>query len=210
MLRFKAWLFLAGLLLFQTGSPVDNTPWSQLETGLNRLGSGEIMYQCYCFSVGNKPDAGCLCRWSEQGRSRGTQPRFLKMASGKPLPGEQEIWILNLNGNDHRACWKTLQQFPPKLTGKHVAWMAEASVDGEIADMPRLAEKLLTELMGKPCSVYRDEFTINMIAYAPQFKPELIMEGVPVNLNLELRYNRNLGKIRIRVGVPLLISDLEA
>ncbi len=211
-MRCAVLLAVIGALLFQAGPPVDSTPWSRLEISLNQLGVQEINYQGYCFLPEKKLDAGRLDQWINQSRPPKWQVRLLVIDSGNGLPEEEAIRVLQVAGGDHRACWRAFQQqfVSGKIPENPVVWMAEALLDGDCSDMPLLAEELLAGLAGKPHSIYRDECTINILAYAPGFKSQLIMEGAPVNLNLELRYNRNLGLIRIRAGVPLLISGLKA
>ncbi len=212
-MRFVALLAIIGLLLFQAGPPVDITPWSQLELTLNQLGARQINYYGYCFLAEGDPFISSLQQLVNQSRPPQWQARLLFEDSGNSLPGAEAVWALQVTGNDYRACWKALQQAGQfdsrKQPGSPVVWMTEAFLNGDPSDLPRLAEELLAGLEGKLHSVYRDELTINLLAYVPGFTPQLIIEEIPVNLNLELRYNRNLELIRIRLGVPLLISNLK-
>ncbi|HHX86862.1 MAG TPA: hypothetical protein GX693_01635, partial [Firmicutes bacterium] len=166
-----------------------------------------------CFLPGGDPLLSSLHQLANRSRPPQWKARLLVEELENGLPEAGAVWVLQVAGYDYRACWKALQQsgqlVSDKEPGSSLVWMAEAYLNGDSSDLLRLAEELLSGLEGKPHSVYRDELTINVLAYVPGFIPQLIIEGVPVNLNLELRYNRNLELIRVRLGVPLLISNLK-
>lgn len=205
-MRLVALLTVTAVLLFQSCPAIEISPWERLETSLIRLGAREINFQGYCFLPKTKLEKVNFNQWMNQG----SQSRISLLSGGNVLPGEGAAYVLHVSGSDHRACWKALQQQlllgePPEA----LAWMAETSLKGSCSDMLRLAEELLMGLEGDLYSIYRDENTINMVAYAPGFNTRLVMGRRPVNLNLELHYNRDLGAIRIRAGVPLLVSGLK-
>lgn len=211
-MRSVALLTMIGMLLFQAGPAVDFTPWNQLENSLHCLGVQEIGYQGYCFLPENRWGGGEVDRWAARGSPPRWQSRLLVIDGGNALPKEGAVRVLQVAGDDHRACWKALQQqlYPGELLETPLVWMVEAQLSGDEADLARLAEELLSGFTGQLHSVYRDEGLINMVAYVPEFKPQLIMDGSPVNLNLELRFNPSQGTIRIRAGMPLLVSGLKA
>ena len=179
-MRRLALLAVIGILLFTSGPSVDCTPWNRLETLLNRLGIEEINYQAYCFLPENGSDAGGLGQRNSQGRPPRWQPRLLAMDSGSSMLQGGAVKILQVTGNDHRACWKGLQGqlFTRESFQNPLVWMVEAQLKGDEADLRPLAEELLSGLSAKLHSVYRDEATINMVAYVPGFKTQLMMEGL--------------------------------
>ncbi len=212
-MRFTAWIILTGLLLFQAGPPAESASWDRLELTLNQLGAHSITYCGYCFLPERGPLLSSLRQLANQSRPPQWRARLLVKDKENSLSEAGESLVLQVVGYDYRACRNILLQaeqlVATKPNGSTMAWMTEALLEGDCSDMSQLMEKMLKDLSGTLRSVYRDEFTINILAYTPVFKSNLIVEGVPINLNLELRYNPNLGLIRIRTGLPLLVSNIE-
>jgi len=73
-------------------------------------------------------------------------------------------------------------------------------------DLITLAAQLLQSLGGKQYSLDYYSGTVQLLAYLPWVDEKIVLEESPVNLILELFADSSAGGIRVRVGIPVLLS----
>ena len=120
--------------------------------------------------------------------------------------------LLQVSGGDGLACHRFFNQ-AERLLGKIAApqaraWRVEAFFDRRPEELSRLARLLLEQLGAEQQYVYQGREGINILAYLPLVGGYLLIDGVPVNLNLELRYDSYRKMVRLRAGVPVLITGV--
>lgn len=185
---------------------IKREPWLELEKGLRLCGAETITYQGYCFISESEqerivsavivplkedsvdpPD----CRWSMQdGYENG------------------EI-LLQICGADRAACGKLWNRFAEVIDrrGERIArvWSVEAYQDGS-HDMTALGIDLVNALGGRLQKINNYSNMVQLLAYLPWAGEGILLEHGPVNLNLELSEDTYLKKIKIRLGIPVLLS----
>ena len=87
-------------------------------------------------------------------------------------------------------------------------WNSEALLPGGAAseDLFRRAFDLAGSLGGEVQNAAAYNGSVHLLAYLPQIGTKIVVEDDPVNLNLELFTDPVAGGIRVRAGIPLLLS----
>ena len=87
-------------------------------------------------------------------------------------------------------------------------WNSEALLPGGASreDLFRLALDLAGSLGGEVQNAAEYNGSVHMLAYLPQLGSKIVLEDGPVNLNLELVADPVAGGIRVRAGIPFLLS----
>lgn len=197
-------LLLVILLIYPWQGPSEAAgPWPLLAAELGKLGAEEFSFSGWILFGEDIPE-GLACRLA--GR-----PEFAGAAvSLQTAPGPGGFNLLSFRCGGWSFCPGLMGEAERLLSGDGVlkGWAAEALFAGGPADAPRLAGLLAEALGAEVHSLYREDGHVNLIGYAPGLPPGFYMEGVPVNLNLDLRYDRYRKCLRLRVGVPVLMSPL--
>lgn len=139
------------------------------------------------------------------------------VSRGRPAAANMSLsnggWsMVEVSRGDALACCSFFNQ-AERLLGRMAieqarAWRVEALFDRQQEELPGLARLLLEQLGAEQQYLYRSTQGINILAYLPLVDRYLIINGMPVNLNLELRYDSYRKLVRLRAGVPLLITGL--
>ncbi len=90
--------------------------------------------------------------------------------------------------------------------GSALSWQAEALVQSDNGDLPRLGQELVDNLGGTLYSVASYSGSVHILAHVPWAPDQLMLEEGPVNLNLELYADPLSGRVRLRAGIPVLLS----
>lgn len=196
------------LLLFNTAfhrPALQKDPWAELEKGL-RLCNVEISVYERC----------CYISESERERIEEAMTAPVKMdPEGLPscswwLRGgyEKGELLFQICGADRAVCNGLWQQFagvvgPGRMVGP--AWAVEGYL-GENDDPVVRGKELIRALGGQLQQVNASSRMVQMLAYLPWAEEGYLLERRPVNLVLELNEDDYRGKIRIRLGIPVLLS----
>lgn len=180
--------------------------WRELERGLELCNVETITYESYCFvdegerelirdTVAALPGTDCPgepgCSWSVQGGY------------------ENGELLLRVCGTDRAACsrlWDHLDQAVDLCREPGArAWVVEAYLE-ESCDLAVLGEKLVSALGGQLRQLNTGFGAVQLLAYLPWAGEGFLLDRSPVNLNLELYEDTYLKKIKIRLGIPVLLS----
>lgn len=117
--------------------------------------------------------------------------------------------LLRIGGADRAACgklWSRLRgMIGPGGGAAARIWSVEAYRD-DADDLTALGRALISALGGRLQQINTGPGMVQMLAHLPWAGEGILLEGDPVNLDLELYRNTYLGKIRIRLGIPVLLS----
>ena len=209
MIRRSLFLLLLPGVLFVSAFLVQDLQddfWRELEKGLKLCDVETITYESYCFidegerelikeTVAGLPETGCPgepgCSWSVQGGY------------------ENGEVLLRVCGTDRAACsrlWDRLDQAVDLCREPGArAWGVEAYLE-ESCDLAVLGENLVSALGGQLRQLNTGSGAVQLLAYLPWAGEGFLLDDCPVNLNLELYEDTYLKKIKIRLGIPVLLS----
>ncbi len=179
-------------------------PWLEMEKGLRRYNVENIIYRYSCFisesdrerilSYGIEPLNNCLEAPPECG---------CFMQEGY----ENNEILLLVRGMDRQACsemWRRLETAGCR-TDNARAWSIEAYHSGN-PDPAALGAGLVRALGGRVQSVHTGSGMVQLLAYLPWAGEGLPLGEGAVNLHLELYRIASSEKVRIRLGIPVLLS----
>jgi len=204
-------LILSLLLVLLLNLPLDEPavqkdPWLELEKGLRLCGVENITYQSYCFISENEQE-----RIVSAGMAPlKTDPKDPPVCCWSVQEGyENEEVLLQIYGADRAACgrlWNRLAEVV-NLRGETAArvWSVEAYQHGN-HDLTALGKELVNALGGRLRQINAYPHMVQLLAYLPWAGEGVLLDHSPVNLNLELYEDTYLKKIRIRLGIPVLLS----
>jgi hypothetical protein len=209
-------LGLACLMLLFAGLPrpgviKDADPWYYLEKGFALLDVENISYRGYLFFPDSPTDREALSRlpgladgYNAPGLSPGPPEGRWWFSSGVQQ-GYQVIWI---SGTKPSAC-RLIRDGLQAASGGRVwasSWGVEAFIADRPGDLTLLGMELLAILGGRLRGTADYNGAVHFLADAPWAgEPVSLAEG-PVNLNLELYRDPVAGRIRIRAGVPVILT----
>ncbi|NLA25800.1 MAG: hypothetical protein GX878_00230 [Firmicutes bacterium] len=188
------------------GAALEREPWSELEKGLQLYGVENIIYGTSCFinegererllHLGNGPVERSLpvppdCSWSIHGGYENSEA------------------LIQVRGSDREACialWRSLERIIGRnAAGSGRSWSVEAyqSSDG---DLMTLGTGLLEATGACLRGTYDSPGMVQLLAYLPWAEEGYSLDEGAVNLQLELYRIAGTGKVRIRLGIPVLHS----
>lgn len=121
-------------------------------------------------------------------------------------------FLVMVEGSQRVECLFALEELQSQVElagGKLAAWQIEAFSAGGPADLALIGEEILDRLNGKLSSIYQGRNSLNVTARVPQWNEGLVLAGQQVNINLELFYDHCREQVRVRLGVPLIVSGFE-
>lgn len=199
-------LLVLGLLSLPSHEPVKKKdPWLELEKGLKLCGVENILYQTSClvdegdgdriitfFGAGDRSKPVLTeCRWS-------MQPGYEK--------GES---LLQISGSDRLECanlWQRMERaIGCRSADSSRSWSVEGYLVGD-QDPLNLGTELINSMGGRLQSVYANNRLVQLASYLPRAGEGFILDEKPVNLLVELYSNASTGRVRIRLGIPVLYS----
>ena len=192
------------------GATWPGDPWDKLEKGLKTLDVENVFYQGYYFVPDDcagraglaLPAGGYIVPGSRE-----LDPGFRWSASRDAEPG---YTVIRIEGSDQKTCrrfWAQVKAAAGGAAPRSIsAWSVEAYTGGGPDDLTRLGLGLVEELGGRLHSIAEYNGAVHLLAFAPWAPEGLTLEEGPVNLNLELYYDSCLERIRIRAGIPVLLS----
>jgi hypothetical protein len=208
--HLRAWIFTL-LLILLLNLPlhepiVQKDPWLELEKGLRLCGVETITYQIHCFisesekerivSAGVAPlkkevtDLSDCCWSMQEGYENG------------------EI-LLEICGTDRVACerlWNRVAELTNCRRGTVArAWSVEAYHSGG-QDLTVLGKNLVNALGGRLQKINTYPRMVQLLAHLPWAGEGVLLDDGPVNLSLELYEDRYREKIKIRLGIPVILS----
>lgn len=201
-------LLVLGLFSLPSHGPEKiKDPWLELERGLRLCGVENILYQTSClvdegdgerlirsFGAGDSDSgnpAQTACRWSMQ-------------------PGyENGESLLQICGSDRLECADLWQQVERAIGCRAADSSRSWSVEGYLVgdqDPLNLGTGLIETMGGSLQSVYVNNRLVQLVSYIPRAGEGFILDEEPVNLLVELYSNVSTGRVRIRLGIPVLHS----
>lgn len=204
-------LTLTFLLVFFAVFPLHGAspganPCYLLTKGLQRLEAENITYRGYYFSPAGalQPDQPAQ-RKEPLSRAGQTDARW-SVTGGL----EAGYTVFQVKGSDFGQCSDLMDQLTAASKednpGAGLAWLVEAFLPGEAGDIPRLGGELVDILGGTLRSSDAYNGSYHMLADIPWDSGRLLLGEGPVNLNLELSADPLNNGIRLRAGVPVLLS----
>ncbi|NLA04966.1 MAG: hypothetical protein GX881_04535 [Firmicutes bacterium] len=208
MVRWTLFLALLLGLVFNSafhGPVLQKDPWAELEKGLELCDVEISTYESYCF-----------ISESEQGQiasaaglpeiDSGGEPDCCWTAQGGYENGEV---LLRVFGTNRTACsnlWRRIDEAAGCCGGTGTrAWAVEGYLEGS-HNLAVLGENLVQVLGGRLQQLYRGPGMVQVLAYLPWAGEGFMLDHSPVNLDLELYEDTYRKKIKIRLGVPVLLS----
>ncbi len=187
------------------GKALNEDPCNKLARGLSLLGAESIHYHGYYFisTVGQEKLAR---KFESMSASLNKFPVDWRLGSGL----DDTYTVLKVSGSDYREC----REFADSLTGAAgqdkgllgQTWHLESYVKCQKGDLVALGLQLLESLGGELYSIRVYNNTVYLLAYVPWPGDVLMLEDGSVNLNLELLFEPITGSIRLRAGIPVLLS----
>ncbi len=204
-------LIFALLLVFLLKLPhqesgIKHDPWLEMEKGLKLCGVENILYQTSCFISDNDGERLVFdgVRLPETGA-----PAPPKCAWSMQAGYENEERLLKIYGNDRQACGELWRQLASAVNSGAASdtrtWSVEAYKD-DGANLMGLGRGLIETLGGSLQSVYVNSRTVQLLAYLPWAGEGLLLDEERVNLHVELYNIDSSDRVRIRLGIPLLLS----
>lgn len=179
--------------------------WLEMEKGLQLCGVEINCYRSYCFISRDE---------REQMISAGAVP--LK-ADRQVMPDcccsmqeglENDEILLEICGADRGACsrlWKQLARIVRRGGAADRIWSVEGYHDNS-GDLTALGKELVQALGGRLRQINTHPRMIQLLAELPWAGEGIMLNDGPVNLNLEIYEDAYRGKVRIRLGIPVLFS----
>jgi hypothetical protein len=199
-------LILFLLLSFPaSGTPDPGQPWEELLQPLEICRGEEIRLQGYLFLPASEAGGELPAGAAVGGGDAALPPccQWVRVAGEKG-----DYLVFRVEGEDIPSCRRRIAYLHGILKREPAAraWSAEALIPGSEEDLASLAKKMArlwgAEIRGWDAA----GGDLNITAFVPAFPAAIQLEGAEVNLNLELHYDRYAEGIRVRAGIPLLIS----
>jgi hypothetical protein len=178
-----------------------------LTEGFSRLETEHIIYRGYYFIPSSAAEPEVL-----SGQLQGA------MAGRQLMPDtgwmvrrgmDQEETVLQVKGVNYDHCRDLLDQLRlavgEELPGSTLSWQVEAMLFST-DDRADLGRQFVVNLDGTLHSVTEYNGSVNILAYVPWVPERLMLEEGPVNLNVELYSDPVSGRVRLRAGIPVLLS----
>lgn len=209
MIRWTLFLTLLLGLIFNSafhGPVLQGDLWAELEKGLELCDVEISTYEIYCFiSESERRQIASAAAGLPEIESAGN-PDCCWSAQGGYEHGEV---LLRVFGTSRTACSRLWRHFDEAVgccggTGAR-SWGVEASLEGS-HNLAALGEKLVHALGGRLQQVYRAPGMVQVLAYLPWAGEGFMLDHSPVNLDLELYEDTYLKKIKIRLGIPVLLT----
>ena len=119
-------------------------------------------------------------------------------------PGPDGFSLLSFRCTDWRFCPVLAGRTGGELKG----WTVEALLPGDPVDADRLAGLMAGRLQTRIGNIYRREGHVNLCGHSQLLPDGFQAMGMPVNVNLDLRYHGHRRRLRLQVGAPVLSSAL--
>jgi hypothetical protein len=211
-------LGLACLILFLScvplhGSFPDGDPWYHLEKGFSLLSVEEVSYRGYLFLPDHLLDRAELSRlslivagYAEPGERSGfREGRWWSCDHFQP--GFTLIQVAGTGPNACRLIRDGLQAAAGNRARSFISsWGMEAFLTGQAGDLTLLGMELLESLGGRLRSTAVYHGAVHFLADVPWTDEKIVLAEGPVNLQLELYRDPLTNRVRVRAGVPVIIS----
>ena len=123
--------------------------------------------------------------------------------------------VLQVSGSctDYRDCSKLAALIRREIIEKGYSfqevWNLEALLKsgGTAEELFLIGQQFIKSLGGDICNEAEYNGSVHFLAYLPWVTEAVVLAEGPVNLNLELVNNPDAGVVRIRAGVPVLLSN---
>lgn len=212
-------LLLAVIIFFLAGSQLhghrENEPWHYLEKGITGLGVEQGFYRLHAFIPDRNVDTDLLAQMSgyrtdfiETGH--GDSPGSGGWSAGRS--GEPGYMMIRVGGDSPEECrltWVELQRAVDcSGTSCGLAWSVETYVDGHAFDLDNIGLEMLDRLGATMLDSNSYNGTLQILGHVPWHHEYVDLAEGPVNLDIELFYEPYRQQIRMRIGVPVLITAI--
>ncbi|HOL17403.1 MAG TPA: hypothetical protein PLY40_03865 [Bacillota bacterium] len=181
-------------------------PCYKLARGVKLLGAENIFYHRHFFISTVSADLDQL-----KGRLENTPVLRSATSAGWRLSSglEENYVVLQVSGADCLASKILADDLSDLLAQEDLlsqAYHLECYLQGRADDLEDLSLALVNLLEGELFSIQRYHESVHLLAYVRWYKESFLLEGKPVNLNLELKYDPASGSIRLQAGIPVLLT----
>ena len=214
-------LLIAAIIFYLSGSPLHgysgNDPWHYLEKGIKAFNVEQGFYMLHAFIPDRNINMDLLAQMA------GCETSFFVTATGVTWPAGTSGWSMSRSGepgymlfrvggsslDDCRLLWEEIQQAVDcNGTACGFAWSVEAYAGDESSDLAAAGYQLLDRLGATMLTGNYYNGTLQILGHISWFNESVDLAEGSVNLDIELFYEPCRQQVRIRAGVPILITSI--
>ncbi len=185
---------------------IQEDPCYKLTRGLKLLGAENISYHRHFFISTASADLDQLKgRLENVPVSHGNILAEWRLSRGL----EESYAVLQVSGADYlniAILADTLSGLVEQEDILSQTYYLECYLQGRAADLEGLGLTLLELLEGELYSIQRYHESVHLLAHVRWYTESFLLEGKPINLNLELTHDPVSDSVRMQAGIPLLLT----